>query len=171
MTHRLALLAISLIVATPIMAASSTTIGYVDMQKVLEQSKLGQQAQERLETEFGPQRNAFAQEELAIRQMQQTLERDKPLMSKEQIDKKEREIQERIQAFQKDVSSIQEKILAEQQEISERIIGPAVEAVNEVAGKRKVSAVFERNRAGLLYVDDAIDLTDAVVKQLDASTK
>lgn len=171
MLARIVLIALALLIAGPAIGAPGAQIGYVDMQQVLEQSRLGMQAQERLEEKFGPRRGAFAQEELAIREMQEQFERDKPLMSQSLIDKREEEIEARIRAFQKELSAVQKQILAEQQEISERIIGPALKAVERVASKERLTAVFERQRAGLLYVDDGIDLTAAVVKQLDADTK
>ncbi len=164
-------LALGLAFAMPTaFAEEASTIGYVDMQRVLEESALGRRAKERLEEKYGPQRASFAQEEQAIRQMQQTLQRDRPLMSEEQIKKQEAEIQERIQGFQEKASATQEELLAEQQTISQEILGPALEAVDQIAKQQKVSAVFERSRAGLLYADDGIDLTDEVLTKLDANS-
>ncbi|AGA90727.1 outer membrane protein [Thioflavicoccus mobilis 8321] len=171
MIYRAALLALGLAVTVPGFAAQSTAVGYVDMGKVLEQSRLGQNAQERLEKEFGPQRTEIAQEELAIRQLKEGLDRDKPLMSEQQITKRQQEIKDKLQALQKKAAVFQEKLMNEQQKITQEIIGPALKAVEKVASKRKVSAVFERTRAGLLYIEDGLNLTDAVLKQLDADTK
>jgi len=171
MKFRTALLAIALLIAVPALAAPKASIGYVDMQQVIEQSELGQRAQARLQEEFGPQREAFAEEEQAIRTLQQQLQRDKPLMSKEQIAKRESELQERVQGFRKEASATQERLLKEQQEMSQEILAPALEAVNAIAEERSLAAVFERRQAGLVYVDDAIDLTPEVIKQLDAATE
>lgn len=169
MILRTTLLALALLIAVPAFAAPATRIGYVDMQQVIEQSELGQRAQAQLKEDYGPQRDAFAQEEQAIRAMQQQLQRDKPLMSKEQIAKREKELQERVQKFRKEASATQERLLKEQQEMSQEIVAPALEAVNAIAAEQELSAVFERRQAGLLYVDDGIDLTAEVVKRLDAA--
>ncbi|MBK1701027.1 OmpH family outer membrane protein [Thiococcus pfennigii] len=173
MTHRAALLALlpCLAFAAPGLAAPDATVGYVDMQRVLEQSQLGQRAQQRLEKEFGPQRAEIAKEENAIRQLKDAFDRDQPLMSKEQIAKREQELKARLQALQKEAATFQERLMIEQQKISQEIIGPAVKAVEKVASAQKISAVFERSRAGLLYIDDDLELTDAVLEQLDADTR
>ncbi|MEY6433666.1 OmpH family outer membrane protein [Thioalkalicoccus limnaeus] len=171
MLFRSACLTLGLLIAAPVLAEQPTSIGYVDMQQVLERSQLGTRARERLEQEFGPQRMAFAQEEQAIRQLQQALERDKPLMSNEQIGKREEEIKTRIARFQEQASATQTRLMEEQQKMTQEIIGPALEAVDQVARERQVAAVFERGQAGLVYVDEALDLTPTVIQRLNANTK
>ena len=98
---RLAVFVAALAMTGHCLAADAPNIGYVDMQQVLQESKLGKQAQEKLKEKFGPKSEEFAKEEKAIAQQKQALERDKPLMSKDQIKKKEDEIQKKIEAFQK----------------------------------------------------------------------
>jgi len=153
------------------LAAEAQTIGYVDMQQVLQESKLGKQAQEKLKEKFGPKSEEFAKEEKAIAQQKQALERDKPLMSKDQIKKKEDEIQKKIEAFQKSAGGIQQELQKEQQKLAQAIVGPAQEAVQALSKERKMGMVFERSQAGIIYTDSALDLTKEVIKRLDEKAK
>lgn len=169
--HRLFLsLALSLAVVMPTYAASAVSIGYVDMQKVLEESKLGKRVQEQLRKEFEPRAKGLAEEEKQIRQAQQEFERDKPLMSKDQVGKKEKDLQSRIDAYQKKAMPIQQELMKAQQQKGREVIGPAREAVNTVAKKNKLGMVVERNQGGLLYVDEGLDITADVIKQLDSKS-
>jgi outer membrane protein len=165
----IALLASLLLV--PAHAQSAETIGFVNMQKVLEDSKLGQRLQEQLRAEFEPRGQTLGKEEQEIRQLQATLERDGPLMSAEQVSKKEDELKTRIEAFQEQAKTLQQEILKVQQEKSREILDPARAAIKAVATKNKVSMVLEPGMSGLLYIDDSLDLTSDVIKSLDASTK
>ncbi|WP_462320034.1 OmpH/Skp family outer membrane protein [Halochromatium sp.] len=171
MKHRFAifclLLATSLILAT---SALASEIGYVDMQRVLEESALGQQAQANLQERFGEEQQAFAEEEAAIRQLQQKLERDKPLMSTAQVEKTEQEIQGRIEQFEQDFAKIQQQLVQAQQQEGQKILKPARDAVISVAKQRKIDAVFEANQAGVVYLDEDGDITEAVIKAMDANT-
>lgn len=176
MKRRFALLAPTLLgaamaISTPGLAADAVTIGYVDMQQVLEKSKLGQRAQATLKEKFGPKSEEFAKEEQALRQQQQTLERDKPLMSKDQIKKKEEELQKAIESFQKTAGTTQQELAKEQQKLGQAIVGPAQEVVQALSKEKKMSAVFERQQAGLLYIDSGLDLTNEVIKRLDERAK
>jgi outer membrane protein len=163
-----------LLIAIP-MAISAPTlgseIGYVDMQRVLEESQLGLTAQANLQERFGDEQQAFAEEEAAIRQLQQKLERDRPLMSTAQVEKTEQEIQSRIKQFEQDFAKIQQQLAQAQQQEGQKILKPARDAVITVAKKRKIDAIFEANQAGVIYLDDGGDITDAVIKAMDASTK
>lgn len=142
-------------------------LAYVDMERVLKESELGKQAEARLQERFGDKTQPFAEEEMAIRQLQQALERDKPLMSASQVEKKETEIKERIQAFEKEFTAIQRELMQAQQEEGVKILQPARESINAIAKEKKLSAVFESSQSGILYLDKQIDITDAVIRHLD----
>jgi outer membrane protein len=168
---RLAVLVAALTMTGHCLAADAATIGYVDMQQVLQESKLGKQAQAKLKEKFGPKSEEFAKDEQAIVQQKQTLERDKPLMSKEQIKKKEDEIQKKVDAFQKTAGGTQQELAKEQQKLAQAIVGPAQEVIQALSKEKKMGMVFERTQAGILYTDSALDLTKEVIKRLDEKAK
>ncbi|WPL11380.1 MULTISPECIES: OmpH family outer membrane protein [Thiorhodovibrio] len=148
-------------------AAQAADTGYVNMQRVLKESQLGVDAEKRLQERFGPKTEPFAEEEMAIRQLQQGLERDKALMSEAQVEKKETEVRERIQAFEKDFTAVQRELMEAQQEEAKKILEPAGEALKSIAEKKKLSAVFEASQQGILYLDPKTDLTDEVIELMD----
>lgn len=162
---------LSLAVITPGYAASSASIGYVDMQKVLEDSKVGKRVQDQLRKEFEPRAKGLGEEERQIRKDQQEFERDKALMSKDQVAKKEKDLQTRIEAYQKKAAPIQQELVKAQQQKAREVIGPAREAVNAIAKKNKLGMVVERNQAGLIYIDEGLDITADVIKQLDSKAE
>ncbi|QIK38159.1 OmpH family outer membrane protein [Caldichromatium japonicum] len=165
-------LALTLVIlGCSIQVLAADAIGIVDMQKVLEESKLGQRLQKQLRDEFEPRTKDFAAEEREIAQMQQALNKDRPLMSKEQIAKREQEIKDRIEAYQKKIMPIQQELMKAQQEKGREILEPARDVLKTVAKNKKLGMVLERSTAGLLYVDDTVDITAEVIKQLDAKTK
>lgn len=169
MSARLVVTALLLLLASAFtLPTFATEIGYVDMQRVLEESDLGKAAQANLQERFGDEQQAFAQEEAEIRQLQQALERDRPLMSESQLEKKEQEIQGRIKQFEEDFAKIQQQLMQAQQQEGQKILQPARDAVISVAKKRKLGAVFEANQSGVVYLDDNGDITKAVIDAMNA---
>ncbi|MGB5832168.1 MAG: OmpH family outer membrane protein [Thiohalocapsa sp.] len=148
--------------------ASAQGVGIVNMERVLQESDTGKAVQALLEERFGEQQQLFAEREREIRQLQAALERDKPLMSKAQVEKKEADIKSRIEAFEKDFGAVQKEVMEAQQAEGQKILGPATEAVTKVAKEKKLGAVFEASRAGLLYLGDSADITEDVIKTLNA---
>ena len=152
-------------------AAEIGSIGYVDMQLVLDESDMGKQAQQALKEKFSGRQEALAVEEQSIRQMQQTLARDQALMSQAELDKKTAEIDERIRAFQQKAAEAQQDFTQEQSKLGNEILGPVEGIIETVAQEKKLSAIFERRQSGFLYVAPGIDLTAEVIKRLNAQGK
>jgi outer membrane protein len=168
MKHILSCLLVLGLVGTVAIDASAQTIGVVSMERVLQESDSGKAIQAELEARFGEKQQVFAEREREIRQLQAALERDKPLMSKAQVEKKEADIKSRIEAFEKDFNAVQKEVMEAQQQEGQKLIEPAREAVNEVAKKKKLGAVFEASRAGLLYLGESADITNEVIQALNA---
>ncbi|NKN31715.1 OmpH family outer membrane protein [Marichromatium bheemlicum] len=159
--------ALLLALALPLPALAGASVGYVDMQKVLEESRIGQQVQQQLREDFEPRGRTLAEEEQTLMQMQQSLERDAPLMSEAQVEKQRTELKARIATYQKEAAQLQRELMKAQQEKGREVVVPAREAVNAIAKKRGLDMVVERGQNGLLYIDDGLDLTEAVIERLD----
>lgn len=143
-------------------------LGYVDMQRVLDESQLGQQAQRTLQEKFAEPQRKLAQEEQALLKLQKETQRDAALMSKETLEKRKREIQTRFEKLQRAAAEVQQALAQEQMKLGAKIIKPAKKAIAALAKQKKLRAIFERNQSGLLYIDEGLDLTDAVIRRLDA---
>lgn len=165
-----ALLALILLACAPAVALAQG-IAYVDMERVLQESAMGQAAQQRLEQRFGERQQPFAEEELAIRRMQAQLDRDKPLMSAAQVERTEREIKERIERLEQDFEGVQREVMQAQQEEGRRLIEPARQAVIAVAKEKKLTLVFEASQLNAIYIDEAAEITDAVIAAMNARNR
>jgi outer membrane protein len=162
---RFASLLATLAFCTPLLAVE---IGYVDMQQVIEESKLGQQAHATLKEQFAEPQAALAEEEQSIRQLQESTSRDAALMSQDELDKRKNELQQRIAKLQQNAASAQADLAREQAKLGAGIVNPAREVIAELAKEKNLGAVFERKQSGLLYIEDGLNLTGEVIKRLDA---
>lgn len=156
-----------LILALPCAAAGAASLGYVDMQRVLEESTVGKKVQEELRKEFEPRAQELNKTEAEIRKMQESLSRESALMSSDQVKKKETGIKQRIESYQKDAAVLQQELAKVQQEKGRSVLAPAQKAVDAVSKQRKLSMVVERNLAGILFLDPALDITAEVIKHMD----
>lgn len=171
MSNRRLCRALLLTLAVPFAAAQATDIGSVDMTAVLEKSKMGLKVQEQLRKELEPKAAPMREEEKAIREAQANLAREAALMSKDLLEKKQAELKKRIEAFQKAAAPVQEAFMKVQQERSQELMVPAQKALETVAKQKKLGMVIERGQGGVVFVDKALDITDDVIKQMDANTK
>jgi outer membrane protein len=165
------LLATSLITPSFALEAADTTIGIVSMQKILDDSKKGKDVQKKFEQSVGTEKKEMEKREGAIKKMQEEFNRDQATMSEEQRRKKQREIQNQIGDLQQFAADANEKMSAKRLDLLKTVVEPAKEIVEKVAKEKKISVVFERGESGLLYVDEAVDITPDVIKRLDSGSK
>jgi outer membrane protein len=160
-----------LALALPLATLEAASLGYVDMQKVLEESTLGKKVQEQLRKDFEPRAQDLGKTEAEIRQLQESLTRESALMSADQVKKKESEIKQRIESYQKAGGALQQELAKVQQVKGREVMGPAQKAVDAVAKQKKLSMVVERSLAGILYLEPGLDITADVIKLMDANAK
>lgn len=163
------------LLVTSAQAAKPQTVGYVNMQKVLDESRRGRQAHQTLQEKFEGKQRGLAEEQQSIRQLQEILDRDKPLMSQEQLDKKTAEIQGRKKGLQKKLEQFQKELAQEENKLTNQILEPAPAIIATVAQDKKVFIVFDHRKSGFLYIDkdldlanEGLDLTAEVIKRLNA---
>jgi len=168
---RFAVCALALaIFCAPLTAAETVTIGFVDMQRVIEESKLGKKAFATLQEKYAQPQAALEKEEKEILQMQQNLVRDGALMSQAELEKRKAELQERIGQIQRKAAMAQQELSQDQAKLGNGIIKPAREIITTLGKERKLTAIFERSQSGMLYVESELNLTDEVIKRLDAQS-
>ena len=160
-----------LTLALPLAVAQATDLGYVDMQQVVEKSKVGARVQEQLRKDFEPKAKPIGAEEQAIREAQKTLAKESALKSKDQVEKRQAEIKKRIAAFEAAAAPLQQELMKAQKERGREVLEPAQKAVDAVAKQKKLGMIVERSQAGVVYMDPTLDITAEVIKQMDANTK
>ena len=154
--------------AVPVAMGADQTIGFVDMQRVIDKSKSGQAAQKRYQQAMLAEKRRLEKEEVALRKLQEDYQRDAAVLSEQQREKKERDIMQRMQGYQGMVEDAKKKMQEQNASVEKEIIAPVGKIIQAIAKERKLGGVFDRRQSGLLYAADSPDLTAEVIKRLDA---
>jgi outer membrane protein len=148
-------------------AAETVKIGYVNMQKALENSSAGQAATKKL--------NELAEKYKVDLQTA----RDKAQALKNEIDKQamllndkvRREKEDEIRRMERDLShqveNVQAELKAKESEFSEAIARELMKIVDEIGKAEAYTVILEKRASGVLYAPVSIDLTDRVIKAYD----
>ena len=144
-------------------AAEEIKIGVVDMQKALQSVEAGKKAKSQLEKEFNSRKKDLQTEEAAIKKMGDEFRKQSLVMSDEARSKKQNEIQERIMKFQELTAKSQSEIQQKERELTEPIITKLRSLISEVAKKKNMTVVLEKNDNTVLYSLEKDDLTTEVV--------
>ncbi|WP_150049364.1 MULTISPECIES: OmpH family outer membrane protein [Methylomonas] len=145
-------------------AQAELKIGFVNVAKVLEKAPQAAKAKSRLETEFSPRDKALVSQQKEIKSMEEKLTRDAEVIGDEErrrlekdiIDKK-RDAARAQQEFSEDFNMRRNEELGN---LQKRI----VEAVRALAKEESFDLLLTD---GVIYADDAIDVTSRVQQKLE----
>jgi outer membrane protein len=157
----------SLVLNSAIARADDMKIGIVDMQKCIQMSESGKKAKSELESAFNKKKKEFQDQEASLKKMQEDYSKKKSALSESAQKEQERKLQEKIMKFQESVQRSQAEIQKREQEMSAPIIQGVRAKVSEIAKKKGLSVVLEKNENIVIFSDDKYDITEEVMKSLN----
>lgn len=153
------------------MAADQPGIGYVDVRKVLLESKPGKKNKSEFEKMIKEKESALNKEEEKLKAMQESFQKDQLMMTDEQKKTRQKTFQEKAEAYQKMVRDAKQEISKKDNEYTSRALTEIRAIVADLAREMKLSLVLEASESGLLYADDKMNLTQKVMEKYDAKGK
>lgn len=147
--------------------SAETRIGYVDVELALSESRAGAKAQKSYEKEVKEKRGELEKKQNKLTNLQEKYTDQKASLS----DNAKVRRQEEIIALEKDLKRSLKDTQEELRRKNGVIVGGLLKkirgVVSEVGKEGGYTVILEKRAQPVLYADDAIDLTDQVVKRFD----
>lgn len=150
--------------------AADVRIGYVDMRRVMTETKTGKRVKGEIEKTIKQRQESLSREEQGLKSMQQAYEKDKLLLSEAQKQTKQKEFDEKLKAYQQSAAEAQREIGQKEQEFARHAIPEIRAIIRDLAKEEKLTLVFEKREMPVLYAADGPDLTEKVIQRLDAKS-
>jgi len=160
-----------LMMALSLTASAATTIGKVDIQKVLLTIKQGQGVRAKLKKSFESKQKLLKKDETKIRKMQQSFQKQSLVMNDSAKAKKQKEIQELIVRLQQKTQKFQGEIQKMENKLKKPILERVKKVIETVSKKANVDITFESSTAPIVYAKSEKDLTSQVIKAYDKKHK
>ncbi|MBV9189489.1 MAG: OmpH family outer membrane protein [Betaproteobacteria bacterium] len=151
--------------AQPAAAASAPMrFGFVNTERILRDAIPAQRAQKKIEAEFQKRDQELARLADQLKRMQDDLEKNAVTMSESQRRTKEREFGELNRDFQRKQREFREDLNQRRNEELAQVVEAANRVIRQIAEQEKYDIIFQ----DAVYASPRIDLTDKVIKALDA---
>ena len=157
------LLSLSLLIAARAAHAQAMKIGYVDVQRAVQEVEEGKQARSRLKAELDTKRANLDQKRASLEKMKADYDKQAPVLSDDAKRKKQEELQKAFIEAQNEAGQMQEELSGKEQEAMQGISKRLLQVVAEVSDKE--SFTFVLDKAALLYAPAASDVTNEVVRR------
>lgn len=143
----------------------------VDMQAVILNVEEGKAARKDLEKEIKAKEKELQKQKSELDKMNEEWKNKASLLSEDARMNKQREFQEKFLALRNAEMEFQANIKRKEQKATQTIAVKVAGLVEKIAKEQKLEAVFEANSAGLLYLQDPVDLTKQVVDRYGKEAK
>lgn len=149
---------------------NSEKIVTVNIQDVLLGSEAGQEVKKVLEGKVGEFQEKFQNEQGEVDALRAEIEKKSTVWSQEVKEEKERDYQKRVREMQLKSEDAQFELQQLEKQVMSPVLNELQKVIKEVGEKNGYAMIID-SRAGLLYVDESLDISEIVQKELDARQK
>ena len=148
--------------------AEVAKIGVVDLQRVLDLSSAGKDANTEVGREHKKLKDQLLVRKEEIDALYTKLDREGVVMSKEMRDKKEREMRIMINDLKRDEKQYEDQLRKLNKAVVLRIQKEVTVLLEEIGKREGYLMIVSKRDGGVIYHRDTIDLTDEFIKYYNA---
>lgn len=161
----------ALLVSGAMAYAAELRIGYVDIQRALNESEAGKKAKVVMESEYQKFQTEIAQRRKEIQDFQETLQKQGMMLSEKARKEKEKDYQNKVKDFKRWGEDRQGELKQKEIELTKAALQGLGTVVKKLGEEEKFTLILEKNEAIVLYASGTIDLTDRVIKLFNSTNK
>lgn len=154
-----------------VVAAQPLRLGFVDLQRALNESEAGARAKESFKKEVDRLQAELRKQKEELEALKSELEKKATVMKEEELRNLEKEYQRKLRDFERAYKDSQAELQAKDSELTADILQELQEVIAEFGQQEGYTFIFERSGSGLLYAAPEADLTDQVIERYDAWKK
>jgi len=157
------------LVALPASAQSAQKVGVIEVQRIVQDSAVGKESLARIQKVSTAKQEDLTKRQTELRDLEKRIQEQGKSLSEEAMEKLQKDYQQKaldLKRFQDDAQRELEELQRRELTDLEKKVLPVIEAVSKELGYTLVSNKFQ---SGLLYADDAVDLTAAVIQKFNTA--
>lgn len=158
---------IAALMLLPLAAQADTKIGYIDMQKAIQETGNGKKAKKELEDEFNKKKKELEKMEADIKKKGEDFEKRSGVMNEDARNKKQAELNADMRKYQETAGKAQMEIQKRERDLTQPIVTKLREILEGIAKKDDYTVILEKAENSVMWAKKDIDLTERVVKEYD----
>lgn len=163
------LAALALIITSGLGFAAETKIGYLDIGQAIATSDAGKAASSQLQAKFSKFQEQATAKQKELTTLKDELEKQGMALNESAKAAKLKEYQQKQRDLERFVKDSDEELKKSEAELINKIQTDIVKQVRDYGKKNSFTLIVEAREAGAIYADKSIDITEAVIKELNAA--
>jgi outer membrane protein len=146
--------------------ADDFRVGFVNTDRIFREANSAKAAQAKLEQEFSKREKELNDMSTALKAASDKFEREAPTLAETQRAQRQKALVDQDREFQRKRREFQEDLNARKNEELQAVLDRANRVVKQVAEQEKFDLILQE----AVYINPKHDITDKVIKALNAST-
>lgn len=161
--------ALVLFLGAPREAAAQAKIGYVNSQNILAQAPGAKEAQAQFDEDMKGYRTEVDQLAAELEGLVRQYEQQQAMLSPSAKQQREGDIRTKQQAYQERLQAIDQRAGQRQQELVQPVMDRINQAIEQVRAEGSYTLIFDVAAGGVVAADPTLDLTQEIVRRLQAA--
>lgn len=145
--------------------AAELKIGYVDLNKVMNDSEAGIEAKKEFKEKLDKMRKILDEKQDTLKKLKEDLEKKGAMLNEKAREQKENEYKEKLREYQKQASEFEDELRQKNIEVTNQMLSELKELISKLAKEQGYTVIIEKNEGGVIFISPAVDLTDEVIKR------
>lgn len=139
-------------------------IGYVDLQRALNECEAGKVAKEKFKTEVEKAEQSLERKKNEVEKLKDELEKKGLLLKEDERDNLEQDYRQKLRDFERAYKDLQQELQIKDRDLTGRILEDLRQVVQALGEQGSYTVILEGNNTVVLYGAGSIDLTESIIK-------
>lgn len=151
--------------------AADVKIGVVNVKEFQDNSTTFQEIREQLKGKFEALQQKLEEEKQALVKLEEDFRKQSMMLSLGARDDKRNELEKKRRYYKYLYEDLSEQMKDAERDATRRVLQELEGVVKTIAAEDGFTLILERNSPGMIYVDDAINITDRVIEAYDRANQ
>ena len=147
--------------------ADAVKVGVLNMKTLQQNSLAFQKVRDGLKKKFDALQKKLDGEKAQIQKLQEDLQKQSMMLSLDARSDKQREMEQRTRHYNYVYGEVTQEMKEAEADATRKVGSEIEKVVEKIAEKEKYTIILEAGAVGLVYYNNAIDITDQVTKAYD----
>ncbi len=143
--------------------AEDAKLGYVDMQRALNETEDGRKAKEKLKKDFDQKQKELDEQQTQLKKDIEDLDKKRTLLPADKVREKEAELRSRLEKVQQTYMRHQQDLSGKEQKETAKIFERMTKIIGEIAAAENFSMIVDKS--ALVYAKPHLDLTNELIRR------
>ena len=152
-------------------AHAEVKMGYVDLQRALNEIEEGKAAKARLKAEFEQKQKVLDDKQADFTKLRGEFEKQAGVLADGPRRERQEELDKRFMELQSTFAQLQKELSERERDVTRGIFDKMGAIIRETAEAEGFTMVLEKNDAGILHASASLDLTNELIRKYNARHK